>query len=225
MRDGGTRTFDARAYTEAVTKYNQRWGILDSALYRVCREHPDHSDIAAVIAKVFLIGRAYQTGIERQMTSDGSQAGVMEALAEHLWSHAREVDELFGPVRGVESWDGPDTVQDVASAHAGLLKLLTLMPTLRKNRTPRSFVSKYLHFHAPIAPIYDALAVEAIGTFVLDTARIPPAPEGEKEYVAFLRRFVALESTANGAGVAVTSKRLDHYLLSLVSPARAQLEP
>ena len=32
-----------------------------------------------------------------------------------------------------------------------------ILPIIRKNRTPRSLVSKYMHFHCPSIPIYDSI--------------------------------------------------------------------
>ena len=90
-------TFEAEDYRAAVEEYHRGWELLDSVLYRVCGEHPSHSEIAGVTAKVFLIGRTYQTGIERQMKSDGTQAGAMTRLANYLFAHRQEVDALIAP--------------------------------------------------------------------------------------------------------------------------------
>lgn len=204
-------TFEAEDYRAAVEKYHGGWELLDSVLYRVCSEHPSHSDVPGVTAKVFLIGRAYQTGIERQMKSDGTQAAAMTRLANYLFAHRQEVDALIAPFLGVEGRVDAHTFAGVAEAHTGLVNLL-------KGETrgkAQSFVSKYLHFHAPIVPIYDALAVEVIRKFDLAESQLPPRTGSESKYAAFLRRFVALASEASKTEAGVTSKRLDQYLLSL----------
>ena len=204
-------TFEAEDYRAAVEEYHRGWELLDSVLYRVCGEHPSHSEIAGVTAKVFLIGRTYQTGIERQMKSDGTQAGAMTRLANYLFAHRQEVDALIAPFLGVEGRVDAHTFAGVAAAHRGLVEVL-------KGETrgkAQSFVSKYLHFHAPIVPIYDALAVKAIRQLDLPASQIPSRAEGESQYATFVRRFVALASQASKTEAGVTSKRLDQYLLSL----------
>ncbi len=58
-------------YDKAIEEYQREWSTLDAALYRLCREHPGHASSAGVFAEVFIIGRTYQTGIERQVKSTG----------------------------------------------------------------------------------------------------------------------------------------------------------
>ena len=205
-------TFEAKDYRTAVEKYHEGWELLDAVLYRLCREHPDHSNIAGVTAKLFLIGRTYQTGIERQMKSDGTQAGAMTRLSDYLFAQRKEVDALIAPYLGAEGRVDAHTFAGVTKAHKGLVNLLQAETQGKK---AQSFVSKYLHFHAPIVPIYDALAVKAIRQLDLPASQIPSRAEGESQYATFVRRFVALASQASKTEAGVTSKRLDQYLLSL----------
>ena len=42
------------------------WNVGNKVLYDLCRERPLHTDTQAVLAKIWLIGRAYAAAIERR---------------------------------------------------------------------------------------------------------------------------------------------------------------
>ena len=43
------------------------WNIGNGVLYDLCSRHPDHTNIGAVSAKCWLIGRSYAASVERYM--------------------------------------------------------------------------------------------------------------------------------------------------------------
>ncbi|MBM3273346.1 hypothetical protein FJY94_08960, partial [Candidatus Kaiserbacteria bacterium] len=53
------------------------WDVGNAVLYSLCQQHAKHDEPSAVVAKLWLIGRAYAAAIERrknaQHTSDGSR--------------------------------------------------------------------------------------------------------------------------------------------------------
>jgi hypothetical protein len=82
-----------------------------------------------------------------------------------------------------------------------------------------SFVSKYLHFHSPIVPIYDSNAQAAVGRFV-DWGLVTPIrdamaelPEWARAYRNFVAAFVVLYERAHvETTLKPTVKDLDHLL-------------
>ena len=82
-----------------------------------------------------------------------------------------------------------------------------------------SFVSKYLHFHCPIVPIFDSNAQAAIGQFVdWDTVTsireaMPDLPEWARAYRDFVAACVVLYRRAYAkTTLEPTVKELDHLL-------------
>jgi len=45
----------------------QHGNLLDQTLYDLCKRHPNHTDIGEIAAKLWLIGRGFATGVERQI--------------------------------------------------------------------------------------------------------------------------------------------------------------
>ena len=82
-----------------------------------------------------------------------------------------------------------------------------------------SFVSKYLHFHCPIVPIYDSYAQATIGKLV-DWDLVGPIrdalstlPEWARAYRNFVAAFVVLYQRAcTETPLKPTVKELDHLL-------------
>lgn len=48
-----------------------QWDLTNKMLYRLCREHPTHTDQDAIVAKIRIIGRVYAASIERRRTQIG----------------------------------------------------------------------------------------------------------------------------------------------------------
>jgi hypothetical protein len=83
-----------------------------------------------------------------------------------------------------------------------------------------SFVSKYLHFHNPIVPIYDSRAEVAIGKLVNRRSRLVreaqmALPEGLPVYRNFVAAFVVLYQLAAETTLKPSVKELDHLLWRL----------
>lgn len=82
-----------------------------------------------------------------------------------------------------------------------------------------SFISKYLHFHCPIVPIFDSNAQDAIGDLV-DWELVGPIrrtmaklPEWARAYRNFVAAFVILYEGAHAeTSLKPTVKELDHLL-------------
>jgi hypothetical protein len=117
-----------------------------------------------VRAKLAVIGRSYSTGIERKVRSDGTQGSAISQLAEYVDRNHRAVDEVIDVLRGHEEPLTTELLKAIVDGHGKLLRLIE--GVTRTGQTPRSFVSKYLHFHAPVVPIYDSVASGALRALV-----------------------------------------------------------
>jgi hypothetical protein len=205
----------------AAEDFDRDWGAVDEVLYGICRQYPDHSDRRGLTAKVALINRAYQAGLERRVTPPvGSQA--ITVIADYMFEQRREIDAIVGQLGAMCE---PQTAADMRRI-VGLHGLLTgvLVGVTTDGKAPRSFAAKYLHFHNPAVPIFDSYAAIALGKLVRwDGARVPfTCPEhGDLEYYDFCVRFWRLYAACRSKGVEVTVKTLDHYLWTV--PARAPL--
>lgn len=203
-------------YRSACAKYHEEWQATDEALYALCQRHPTHQDRGGINAKLWIIGRAYATGIERKIVSKKTQGSSMEQLSAHLWNHRDEVDEVLTSLHKVSEPLTPDKLMNILAAHGKLVGLV--QGVLRKGQTPRSFVSKYLHFHNSAVPIYDSVAVRAATKHYRRERNgyaftIPAAVD--KQYTDFLLRFWRVYQEAHASGMRVTVKLLDNYLLAL----------
>lgn len=207
--------FSASKYRQAVADYERSWRATDEALYSLCRQHPGHADRAGVNAKLWIIGRTYATGIERKIPANGKQGGSMTQLATHLLKHARQMDDIFGRLRRLTDPLDPDKLRSILDLHGRFLALI--QPVAHRNQSPRSFASKYMHFHNPTVPIIDTYAHAACREMIhwRKSYCLFDPPAGADEYYArYALRFWQLYQQVRGAGLEPTVKHLDHYLLS-----------
>jgi len=208
----------------AVAAFQRDWGAVDEVLYGLCRDHPGHGDRRAVAAKVVLIGRAYSAGLERQVeVPEGGQA--ISAIVDHVVAHSGEIDDMLGDLHAVSEPLTAIGMETIVSVHGRFTALLT--SATRGGSVPRSFASKYLHFHNPAVPLYDSYALAGLRRRVRwDRSQLPFAcPAGgddvEDGYYQFCVRFWRLVEACRKAGVAVTVKSLDSCLWSV--PTTQQL--
>jgi hypothetical protein len=161
----------AEELTRASADFDRDWGLVDDVLRELCRRHPEHKDRRTTTAKVALIGRAYSAGLERRVTPPKGQQAIV-VIADYFERHGAEVDEILAPLQPI---DEPLSLQGMATivgVHGRFTQLLVGVTT--GGKSPRSFASKYLHFHNPAVPIYDSYALVGITRLVRwDAAEIP----------------------------------------------------
>jgi len=207
--------FDLTTFRKAVKRGSRNWATTDAILYRLCREMPKHSDPGKTRAKLLIIGRSYATGIERAIPSDGKQGSAIEQLADHLCRNAKRIDEQLGRLRRLDG-SRVEHFRRAVDVHGKIVRILGKICV----RSPRSFVSKYLHFHFPIVPIYDRYARRAITSAVpwteeVNAVFVPPRT-ADAEYCRFSKRFWVLYQEAQRVKGHIRVKELDRYLCYLV---------
>jgi hypothetical protein len=134
-----------REFVEAALEAQSVWDLGNNVLYKLCADYPGHADADIIVAKTWLIGRAYAAALERRRNADVlGDAFYMKVARE--FRDAR-VDEWFHDPGGNR--------QAAIETHKRLTDLLQRITGFEK----RSFASKYLHFHFPSQfYIYDSRA-------------------------------------------------------------------
>jgi hypothetical protein len=151
----------------------------------------------------------YAAGLERRVTPPpGEQAIVV--IADHVLAHGSEVDGIIQTISSLREPLDRWSMESIVEQHGRLTSLLQRVAT--DGRAPRSFASKYLHFHHPVVPIYDEYARQALSRLVRwDRSNLPfPLPSGgDQEYWDYCIRFFRLYNACRQAGTRATVKALD----------------
>lgn len=212
-----------RGFNSDCRDYAKKWQALDQALYRLCQKHPDHSTWAPVAAKVWIIGRTYATGIERKIRSKRTQGSSLTQLTEHILANRGRVKSIFSRLEDISGPLTLEKLKQIVIQHGKFMRLL--QPKLHRKQSPRSFASKYMHFHCSLVPLYDTLAVKALQHLYrwqdsFEVFDMPP--EADEEYGWHVMRFWQLYQDAQQNGRRLTVKLLDYYLLCVAEELRKQ---
>ncbi|MBI2760433.1 MAG: hypothetical protein HYX51_03280 [Chloroflexi bacterium] len=169
-----------------------------------------------VHAKLWIIGRTYATGIERKVAGTGVQGGSLSHVATFLLAHGDQLDAILDGLQGCVEPLTSEALATILAAHGSFLHLLSGLRGLVQ--APRSFASKYLHFHCPAVPIYDSYVNASVRRMYARQSLALPfnaPPVADPHYAWYVTRFWKLYQTIGKPSPPVTVKVLDHYLLSL----------
>lgn len=129
---------------DAAERFDDDWGGVDEVLYGLCRAYPGHAVRRDVICKVALINRAYSAGLERQVRPDSGDQAIAK-IADFMLAHSVEVDDIIAVLDSLREPLDASAMAVIVAQHGRLTTLLRQVT--RKQTAPRSFASKYLHFH------------------------------------------------------------------------------
>jgi hypothetical protein len=205
----------ARQADQAMTRYQAGWQSIDLELYELCRRRSNPQDFDDVYAKVVVISRVYNAGLNRAWKGSRNPGPEIQ-IAKRLISHA---DLVADPLKELadQSFDRASLVNIVA-LHGQLTRMLS---SLAGDVWLTSFVSKYLHFHCPVVPVYDSRASARIRRGLVDgrSVRSMQAAVAEPEgrvlaYYRFATIFLTLyERIYAEAGLEPSVKEVDYLLL------------
>jgi hypothetical protein len=141
--------FPARL-SQALKSYEASWKPVDSELYELCRRRASHDVFADVYTKVAIIGRVYEAGVARAWRgTDDPETDVTRVLIE-------QAELVQSGLHGLESRSFERrAAAEIVELHWHVAKAVSHGTS---GVFLASFVSKYLHFHCPIVPIFDSLA-------------------------------------------------------------------
>jgi len=198
--------------SQAVANYHQWWQPVDEVLYRLCEQKPSQDDETVAYSKVAVIGRVYGAQVVRSFKAPKGKDKEL-IVARGLVDQAEVITEGLNDLGG--QFD-----RQVAAAIVELHTRITSKLTDSTNGVwLTSFVSKYLHFHCPLVPIYDSRAASSVSKFVgRKTAAGVRTSMGTEDlstaYRRFVSAFVALhERVWNETSLQPSVKEIDHLLL------------
>ena len=189
------------------------WDLGNKTLYSLCLDYPTHDQGDEIIAKVWLIGRAYAAAIERGRKGKESAEDFYETTVAEGMKNS-PLDEWLSslPERMTDPWL---ELGEIVAVHKRLTDLFTAMIGLEK----RSLASKYLHFHRPdLFFIYDSRASSAAikATPSLKDIRRIAAEQADGEYLALVRRCQWIRDYVERRFDAqMTPRQVDTMLLSI----------
>jgi hypothetical protein len=200
-----------RRHVEKAMQRNA-WHFSNEVLYDLCREHPLHTEIDVVLAKILLIGRVYAAAIERRRSkNEGNDNFYTTTVAPKIINS--QID------RWIEAAKKPKPASAGAldvmiEMHGRTTQLFSEISGLEK----RSLASKYLHFHVPqLFFIYDTRAVEGMRAVSQIVGRVSSyTGSGDKEYRKFAEKCSRLRSHCEAEfGAPLSPRQLDNLLLAL----------
>ena len=200
----------SKVFVRRALKQHSVWDLGNAALYDLCRKHPDHRSVDAIVAKVWLIGRSYAASIERgrgQPSVDGENFYV-DTVAPKI--RGARIDRWLKPLRGLTR---PDAAV-VVPAHKRLTELFWKIAGKEK----RSLASKYLHFHFPKAVyIFDERASRGIRLAMSSQhLREFPFDEYDDTYARFYLRVAEFHREINVLmGRSLSTREVDTVLLAV----------
>lgn len=208
------RKSDLRDYKEAQKERLTTYSKVDDILYGLCRKWPTHDDLGAVQAKVRIIGRVYMTGLERKGEKDKSK-GIYETVATLFCKRRSWIDSELRELSRCKTLSKP-TCEKILGTHGALVKLLR--DGTKSQTNFRSFVSKYLHFHDPIVPIFDSRASSILREWYpwrefRNNFPITLGKEYDVVYYKFLVQFLLYFSDLREMNLKPSVRSADYYLI------------
>ncbi len=186
------------------------WDVGNGVLYELCSSRPAHKRVDDVVAKIWLIGRAYAAAIERRRNkSDQNEDYYLKIVAPAIIK-----SPLDNWIKQAKKHDFPSTASlpTLLHVHHATTQLFSRISGLEK----RSLASKYLHFHVPqLFYIYDTRALEALRTFSHLLPRSSPSDGvGDNEYRKFVDKCLSLQTYIESKyGKRLSPRELDMVLL------------
>ncbi len=207
---------DLDDYKKSQTERLRVYSKTDDVLYGMCKRWPNHKDLGIVQAKVRIIGRVYAAGLERQGKKDKLR-GIYETIAGILHKKRPWIDLEIKGLNKFKTLAKPSYGR-ILSLHGNMVKILR--DETRTKLNFRSFVSKYLHFHAPIVPLFDSRASSTINRSdwypwrdTNESIRIPKKKEYDPAYYRFFMQFVVYFSDLQEQKLDPSVRSADWYLI------------
>jgi hypothetical protein len=184
------------------------WDFANRVLYDLCKQNPDHKRDDVIIAKIWLIGRAYAAAIERRRIAGRTLGDAFYEKKVASTIRNSHIDAWFSALDASPNEDLATTLE----THKRVMDLFRRISGLEK----RSLASKYLHFHFPTRfYIYDSRAYKAICRFTGRVGRrLPRLRKHDNVYARFYIRCEKLRREISSLSDAPLAPRdIDKILL------------
>jgi hypothetical protein len=204
-------------YQQAIADYVISWKHIDDALRQLVG-NLSWTTLPDIHTKVVFVDGVYRAALPRVVGRGAPRACATALLA--------AAPSLQRPIAALAAFNGQLNGQAAIAVAAIHGDTLSVLPTSNKGKRPRSFASKFLHFHDPVVPPYDRvarkhaprlLALAGVSQPDYDTAAAtyPRPPAADRLYYEHVLRVLLLWEAL--AAVlqpgALTVKGIDHMLL------------
>lgn len=208
------------------------WKLGNDVLYDLCEKNFGHKKEDEILAKIWLIGRAYAATIERRNTDNETEEQKRDFWHNYIKKiQESNIDEYFSNLKNKKE----KTEDDIFITYFELLKAFHSFVHMNKI----SLTSKYLHFHfRDEYYIYDSKAAFSINKLIKylkiskseynvdekwnDAHFILKEPDEEKEqsrfrdYVLFYQKCkICKNKIKETYNYDLTPRELDHLLLAI----------
>ena len=193
------------------------WSFGNGILYKLCADNFYHTENAQILAKVWLIGRAYAAAIERRR--------IKEAINDNFYIDivvpGIKNSELDSRLKMLSQFDmlTEENLEAMLETHYYFTFLTAKLTGLEK----RSFCSKYLHFHLPnLFPIYDSRVVSSLRKLIAITpvrfSKILKSNQVDNEYAKFACKSLAVrQDIEESFGIALSLREFDTLLIKFAN--------
>ena len=189
------------------------WDFGNDILYNLCKKYPDHKKKEVILAKIWLIGRAYSASIERRKNKkdeNENDSFYTEVVIPNMYKS--QLDKRLHTLRSYRTIDD-QSIPHILGAHKYLVDIFTKISGLNK----RSLASKYLHFHLPkLFYLYDSRAAYSVSQ-IMPRCRIEKI-RGAYDQV-YMKFFLKVYDLSNELykryNVRLAPREMDNLLLNL----------
>lgn len=189
------------------------WDIGNRALYDLCKIYPQHVNNEEILAKVWLIGRAYTAAIERRPNADSSGDDFYTDIVIPRIKESK-IDAWLCEILHYNK-PTEKNYSHIIAVHARVTDLFKQISGINK----RSLASKYIHFHLPnLFFIYDSRAAKSVNKFIAKSVKIPKElKEYDGDYAKFYMKCMCIVDTIDKKyKIAFSPRQLDNFLLNAV---------
>lgn len=192
---------------------SNEWDFGNEILYELCKKNFKHKKDDKIIAKVWLIGRAYAAAIERRRNKTDINDNFYIDKVAPLFKNSK-LDKKLKSIK-LERNITDENLKKILSVHYYLMQEIKKITEMEK----RSFCSKYLHFHLPnLFFIYDSRAVNALRKFSnkvpVEFTSLPMSEKVDNEYAKFfVKCFVLKNQIQIKYNMELTNRQFDKLLI------------
>lgn len=199
--------FDINKFEKSKCK---KWMLGNNVLYDLCKKYPLHNNDEEIRAKIWLIGRSYAASIERRRSKNHINDDFYDYVTKEFinFNKKENFDKELNEIKKLNFND--KSLNKILELHNKLTIFFKKLTGLEK----RSLASKYLHFHAPIFPIYDSRAKDSLNKIIKGQI----FTKGDKEYSRFCNKILFLfNEIKKETNKEPTIREIDTYLVKIAN--------
>lgn len=204
-------------FNDSKKYYHEHWSYLDSVLLDIYHKDSYPTKREVMASKITLLARVYGAGIDRHWKKKKGEF-IPDLITEYFYKNRHKIDSFVKRITSIGNQLTENNLATIITIHSKFDSLLREETRKNKktddNNSLRSFVSKYLHFHNPIVPIYDSRSKNALNHLCI-TADISfnECKDVDQEYAKHCRLFYKVFSEIRKKDKKATVKEVDNFLL------------